>query len=144
MTTGPNLAEHERKVSAEYGEPAKPVTVDAGADETQAMPDGDSFEVVTRIGAVVAHLRASDTELGNVEYAVKVQIARLRSGSNSTNPNRCPPRGLRNGPLPAPEVSAGALFQPQESGPWLNFSGAESKLGVRGRNMPGPAGHRPA
>ncbi|RSS57406.1 hypothetical protein [Streptomyces sp. WAC01280] len=76
MTTGPNLAEHERKVSTEYGEPAKPVTVDAGADETQAMQDGDSFEVVTRIGAVVAHLHASDTELGNVEYAAKVKIAR--------------------------------------------------------------------
>ncbi|MFF8837656.1 hypothetical protein [Streptomyces sp. NPDC015130] len=87
-TTMKNLAEHERKESAEYGEPAKPATVDAGADETQAMQDGDSFEVVMRIGAVVAHLHASNTELGNVEYAAKVQIARVKSVSNGINPDR--------------------------------------------------------
>ncbi|WP_031011730.1 hypothetical protein [Streptomyces sp. NRRL F-5727] len=82
------LAEHERKESAEHDEPAKPVTLDAGADETQAMQDGDSFEVVMRIGAVVAHLHAGDTELGNVEYAAKVQIARVTSVSNGINPDR--------------------------------------------------------
>ncbi|MFF0476385.1 hypothetical protein [Streptomyces sp. NPDC004284] len=87
-TTMKDLAEHERKESAEYGEPAKPVTVDAGADETEAMQDGDRFDVVMRIGAVVAHLHASDTELGNVEYAAKVQIARVKSVSNGINPDR--------------------------------------------------------
>lgn len=87
-TTMKDLAEHERKESAEYGEPAKPVTVDAGADETEAMQDGDSFEVVMRIGAVVAHLHASDTKLGDVEYAAKVQIARVKSVSNGINPDR--------------------------------------------------------
>ncbi|MFJ8016765.1 hypothetical protein [Streptomyces sp. NPDC096339] len=87
-TTMKNLAEHERKKRAEDGEPAKPVTVDAGADETEAMQDGDSFDVVMRIGAVVAHLRASDTELRNVEYAAKVQIARVKSVSNGINPDR--------------------------------------------------------
>ncbi|MGT2525851.1 hypothetical protein ACU4GG_00500 [Streptomyces nojiriensis] len=87
-TTMKNLAEHERKESAEHGEPAKPVTVDAGADETEAMQDGDSFDVVMRIGAVVAHLHASDTELRNVEYAAKVQIARVKSVSNGINPDR--------------------------------------------------------
>ncbi|MFJ5712345.1 hypothetical protein [Streptomyces sp. NPDC093105] len=47
-TTMKILAEHERKESAEHGEPAKPVTLDSGADETQAKQDGDSFEVVMR------------------------------------------------------------------------------------------------
>lgn len=87
-TTMKDLAEHERKESAEYGEPAKPVSVDAGADETEAMQDGDSFEVVMRMGAVVAHLHASDAELGNVEYAAKVQVARVKSVSNGINPDR--------------------------------------------------------
>ncbi|MCZ0982952.1 hypothetical protein O1L60_39360 [Streptomyces diastatochromogenes] len=83
-----DLAEHERKQSAEYGALAKPVTVNTGADETVAMQDGDSFDVVMRVGAVVSHLNASDTELGNVEYAAKVQIARVKSVSNGINPDR--------------------------------------------------------
>ncbi|GAA3045440.1 hypothetical protein GCM10017562_03410 [Streptomyces roseofulvus] len=83
-----DLAEHEHEESAEYGEPARPVTVNADADETEAMRDGDTFEVVTRIGAVGAHLHASDTELGNVEYAAKVQIARVKSVSNGIDPDR--------------------------------------------------------
>lgn len=83
-----DLAEHERKKSAENGEPAKPVTVDAGADETEAMQDGDHVEVVMRIGEVVAHLHASDTKLGNVAYAAKAQIARVKSVSNGVNPDR--------------------------------------------------------
>ncbi|MFI8320617.1 hypothetical protein [Streptomyces sp. NPDC085529] len=87
-TTMKDLADHERKESAGYGEPAQPVTVNADADETVAMRDGDTFEVVMRIGAVVAHLHASDTELGNVEYAAKVQIARVKSVANGINPDR--------------------------------------------------------
>ncbi|MFF9131507.1 hypothetical protein [Streptomyces sp. NPDC014806] len=87
-TTMQDLAEHKRKDNAEYGEPAKPVTVDADADETRAMQDGDYFDVVMRIGAVVAHVHASDAEFGNVKYAVKVQIARVKSVSNGVNPDR--------------------------------------------------------
>ncbi|MCF3105957.1 hypothetical protein IPZ58_30930 [Streptomyces roseoverticillatus] len=83
-----DLAEQQRKSSAEDGTPSKPLTVDSGADETDAIQDGDRSHVVMRIGAVVAHVDASGAERGNVEHAAKVQVARVKSVAAGINPDR--------------------------------------------------------
>ncbi len=83
-----NLADQRRKKWAEEGAPAKPVTLKTDADATDAMQDGDSIDVVMRVGAVVAYLDADGASPDNVEYAAKVQIARVKSVSNGINPDR--------------------------------------------------------
>jgi hypothetical protein len=83
-----NLADQRRKEWAEEGAPAKPVTLNTDADATDAMQDGDSVDVIMRVGAVVAYLDAYGASRNNVEYAGKVQIARVKSVSNGINPDR--------------------------------------------------------
>ncbi|WP_329201434.1 MULTISPECIES: hypothetical protein [unclassified Streptomyces] len=86
------LAEQRRKSSAEDGVPAKPLTVDSGADATEAFRDGDVNHVVMRIGTVVAdvlvHIHADDIARSNVEHAAVVQVARVKSVSSGIDPDR--------------------------------------------------------
>ncbi|GEB61179.1 hypothetical protein GCM10017674_23020 [Streptomyces gardneri] len=72
------LAAAKLKSSAEYGEPAKPVTLVTVADETVASADDSSADVVLRIGTVVAHIDANDTETAGLEHASNVQVERVR------------------------------------------------------------------
>ncbi|MEU7072994.1 hypothetical protein AB0B30_28070 [Streptomyces narbonensis] len=83
-----NLADQRRKKWAEEGAPAKPLTLNTDADASDAMQDGDSIDVVMRIGAVVAYLDASGASRDDVQYAATVQIARVKSVSNGINPDR--------------------------------------------------------
>ncbi|MFF7727173.1 hypothetical protein [Streptomyces sp. NPDC008001] len=83
-----DLAEQQRKPGAQDGTPPKPLTVDCGADETDAVQDGGRSHVVMRIGAVVAHVEASGAERGNVEHAAKVRVARVKSVAAGINPDR--------------------------------------------------------
>ncbi|MFD7339875.1 hypothetical protein ACFV98_28305 [Streptomyces violascens] len=87
-TMAKNLAERQRAQYAEDGTPATPVTLNAGADETVAIREGNSFDVVLRIGAVVAHLQASDANPADVAHAATVQVARVKAVSNGVNPDR--------------------------------------------------------
>ncbi|MFF4187222.1 hypothetical protein ACFYZ9_28920 [Streptomyces sp. NPDC001691] len=83
-----NLAERQRVQYAEDGTPATPLTVNAGADETAAIREGDSADVVLRVGVVVAHLQASDANPDDVAHAATVQVARVKAVSNGVNPDR--------------------------------------------------------
>ncbi|QES22550.1 hypothetical protein DEJ46_28455 [Streptomyces venezuelae] len=80
------LAAEKRKSSAEYGEPAKPVTVVTVADETDAFADDSSADVVMRIGTVVAHINANETDPRNLEHASNVQVERVRTVAAGKNP----------------------------------------------------------
>ncbi|MFE4614963.1 hypothetical protein ACFRJ7_02500 [Streptomyces sp. NPDC056747] len=80
------LAAAKRKSSAEYGEPAKPVTVATVADETDAFADDGSADVVMRIGTVVAHVNANETGTDNLEHASNVQVERVRIVAAGKNP----------------------------------------------------------
>ncbi|MFJ6718782.1 hypothetical protein [Streptomyces sp. NPDC091259] len=87
------LAEHRRKSSAQDGVPAKPLTVDSGADETEAFRDGEVHYVVMRIGTVVADVLAyvsygDEIARGHVEHAAIAQVARVKSVSSGINPDR--------------------------------------------------------
>ncbi|MFC9392782.1 hypothetical protein ACFTWS_06430 [Streptomyces sp. NPDC057027] len=72
-----NLTDQRRKKWEEEGGPAKQVTLNTDADATDAMQDGDSADVVMRVGAVVAYLDANGASPDNVEYASEVQVARV-------------------------------------------------------------------
>ncbi|WP_405853277.1 hypothetical protein [Streptomyces sp. NBC_00090] len=80
------LAAEKRKSSAEYGEPAKPLTVTTVADETDAFADDSTADVVMRIGTVVAHISANETEPRNLEHASNVQVERVRTVAAGRNP----------------------------------------------------------
>ncbi|MEV6330912.1 hypothetical protein [Streptomyces sp. NPDC051909] len=83
-----DLAEQRRKKSAENGTAPQPLTIDSGADETEAMRDGDRCHIVMRIGTVVSHVYTNGAQDGNVEHAVKVQVARVKSVAAGINPDR--------------------------------------------------------
>ncbi|MEU8622595.1 hypothetical protein [Streptomyces sp. NPDC048623] len=83
-----DLAEQRRKRSAENGTPPQPLTIDSGADETEAMRDGDRCHIIMRIGTVVSHVYTNGAQDENVEHAVKVQVARVKSVAAGINPDR--------------------------------------------------------
>ncbi|MFC9705708.1 hypothetical protein ACFTWD_34025 [Streptomyces sp. NPDC056943] len=80
------LAAELRKSSAEYGEPAKPLTLATVADETDAFADDSSADVVMRIGTVLAHVNANETGTENLEHASNVQVERVRIVAAGKNP----------------------------------------------------------
>ncbi|MFJ2176308.1 hypothetical protein ACIOHE_25890 [Streptomyces sp. NPDC087851] len=80
------LADTERKASAEYGDPAKPVTVSSGADETDAFQDGDAAKAVMRIGTVVAYVYTTETEPADLEHVTKLQVDRVKTVAAGKNP----------------------------------------------------------
>ncbi|MFI6420879.1 hypothetical protein ACIBG6_26165 [Streptomyces sp. NPDC050842] len=80
------LAAEQRKKSAEYGEPSKPVTLATVADETDAYADDATADVVLRIGTVVAHIDVNDTEPAGLEHVSNVQVERVRIVAAGKNP----------------------------------------------------------
>ncbi|MFB7589155.1 hypothetical protein [Streptomyces sp. NPDC056169] len=80
------LAAEQRKKSAEYGEPSKPVTLATVADETDAFADDSTADVVMRIGTVVAHVDANETEPAGLEHVSNVQVERVRTVAAGKNP----------------------------------------------------------
>lgn len=81
-----SLADAERKDSAEYQEPSKPVTVATGTDETDAFEDDATAVTIMRIGTVVAHVYTTETNSGALEHVAKVQVQRVRTVASGKNP----------------------------------------------------------
>ncbi|MEU3605452.1 hypothetical protein AB0E83_08315 [Streptomyces sp. NPDC035033] len=78
----------ERKKAAVDGYPVKPVTIDSGADETQALQTEVGIDVYMRIGAVVSYVDANGVLLENAQRASKVQVDRIRTVAAGGTPGQ--------------------------------------------------------
>ncbi|MFJ9825372.1 hypothetical protein ACIRSU_13520 [Streptomyces sp. NPDC101160] len=82
------LAEAKRKPGEGDEHPVQSLTMDTGAEETQAFQHDNSIHVVMRVGSVVAYVMTSDTTPENTTYAAKLQIARVQAVAAGLNPDR--------------------------------------------------------
>ncbi|MFF9013527.1 hypothetical protein ACF09C_11265 [Streptomyces sp. NPDC014870] len=67
---------------------AKPLTVDAGADETDAYADGDRPGVVLRVGTVVAFVFGESLPKDNdLQSFATFQVQRINTAATGKNPD---------------------------------------------------------
>jgi hypothetical protein len=84
------LVTEERSKAEKDGKKAKPVEIDAGAEETDAFEDADGETMVMmRIGSVVAVVTGDGTfvEKPNYNDFAKLQIDRLKKTAEGMNPD---------------------------------------------------------
>ncbi|MGW7359069.1 hypothetical protein ACWGI0_21165 [Streptomyces sp. NPDC054802] len=84
------LVTKERSKAEEDGKKAKPVEIDAGAEETDAFEDADGETMVMmRIGSVVAVVNGEGTFVVKPNYndLAKLQIDRLKKTAQGMNPD---------------------------------------------------------
>ncbi|MEV4329801.1 hypothetical protein AB0K02_04550 [Streptomyces sp. NPDC049597] len=84
------LVTEERGEAEEDGKKAKPVQIDAGAEETEAFEDADGETMVMmRIGSVVTVVNGDGTfvEKPNYNDLAKLQIDRLKKTAEGRNPD---------------------------------------------------------
>ncbi|MEU2155401.1 hypothetical protein ABZ532_10355 [Streptomyces sp. NPDC019396] len=65
----------------------KALTLDAGADETEAFTTEDSHKAILRIGTVVAYVGVRDGEQSDLEKFAKLQIDRAKIAASGKNPD---------------------------------------------------------
>ncbi|UYQ62825.1 hypothetical protein [Streptomyces peucetius] len=84
------LVAEERRKAEKDGEKAKPVEIDAGAEETEAFEDADGeTTVMMRIGSVVVVVNGDGTfvEKPDCNDLAKLQIDRLKKTAQGINPD---------------------------------------------------------
>ncbi|MFJ8078901.1 hypothetical protein ACIQ7Q_34440 [Streptomyces sp. NPDC096176] len=84
------LVTKERSKAEKDGKKAKPLEIDAGAEETEAFEDADGETMVMmRIGSVVAVVNGDGTfvEKPNYNDFAKLQIDRLKKTAQGMNPD---------------------------------------------------------
>lgn len=84
------LVAEERSKAEKDGEKAKPVEIDAGAEETEAFEDADGeTTVMMRIGSVVVVVNGDGTFVEKPDYngLAKLQIDRLKKTAQGINPD---------------------------------------------------------